>query len=256
MVKQVVVGWLSLSRRRIGLWESRRLVNGDRCLTAIGIAALVIATVTACGMALGPSASPPPSASPTATATEIVTREPTASSQPTHSAPTSGTSTPSATPQASFDCSRYQDQTPALHFDPVLEAAFPESVDGHPLARPISFSFLGQLCQTGIADIFVAALPAGIDPATIAVADAFLDLPPAVPQLTAYRVPGHSADELVSAFVAFFAVSSDQDTVAGKEVTVLRRGGQDMYFYPSGDLLFRISQADDAQLKAILQALP
>jgi hypothetical protein len=261
MVKQGGIACIRVRRSRDGSFERRRLVNEGRWPLAVGIGALVVATVAACGAALGPLASPPASASPIAEATEIVTLEPTASSQPipstpTPGTPTPGTPTPGATPRSSFDCSEYQDQTPQLHFDPVLEAAFPDSVGGQPLARPISFSFFSQLCQTGGATSFLPAVPAGIDPATIAVAYAFLILPPGAPEFTGFRASGHSADELVSAFVAPSASPPDHEVVAGRSLTVLHVDQQTFYFYPSGDVLFLISHANDAQLKAILQALP
>jgi hypothetical protein len=226
-----------------------------RILPVTGSAVLV-AVLTAC---VGPAASTVPSSTvaPSATAPATGTAVP-ASPGPT--ATTSPTASLGAT--ATFDCSRYQGQTPQPFFDPVLEAYFPTSVAGRPLARPVSYSFMSRLCRTGGADAFVSELPAGIDPAPIAIADAYPDLPPGVPDITGFRTPGNNAEGLQSFFVAAVlsnpAPSGDSvrhETVAGKDVTVLYFGPI-VYLYPSGDVLFMISGANDAQLEAILQALP
>jgi hypothetical protein len=267
MMRRVERPLVSPVHSRKSVCERSESAIGAARLVATGVAALALAALAACGTVGSPSASPSKSASPTASARPSVTLVPTVSSQPTNSAltpgtPTPGTPTPSATPQATFDCSKYQGQTPQPFFDPVLEAYFPASVAGRPLARPVSYSFMSRLCRTGGADAFVSELPAGIDPSPIAVADAFPDLPPGVPDITGFRTPGNNAEGLQSFFVAATLSnpppsgdSVRHETVAGKDVTVLYFGPI-VYLYPSGDVLFMISKANDAQLEAILQALP
>lgn len=180
-----------------------------------------------------------------------------------------GSSTALPAPSATFDCSQYA-QLPGSRatpgFDPVLEALFPTSINGHALVQAIvSGPLMASLCPSQVslqnyAQEFVAGLPAGWDATSLTSALAEYDFTDS-PSVIGIRAPGHDGSEL------FAAVSTMPDAnglagapieqVGGKQATVITgESGQQTYLYATGEVLYLVENANQTDAAAILSALP
>ena len=168
-----------------------------------------------------------------------------------------------------FDCSQYG-PLPASNvapgFDPVLEALFPTSIDGHALTQAVvSGPLMASLCPSpaslqDYAQEFVDGLPAGWDAASLTSARAEYDFAGS-PSVIGIRAPGRQGSELFAAVSTMpdangLAGASVED-VGGKQASVIAgESGQKTYLYATGAVLFLVENANDTDAAAILSALP
>lgn len=177
------------------------------------------------------------------------------------------TSLPS--PSATFDCSQYG-PLPASNvapgFDPVLEALFPTSIDGHALTQAVvSGPLMASLCPSpaslqDYAQEFVDGLPAGWDAASLTSARAEYDFAGS-PSVIGIRAPGRQGSELFAAVStmpdANGLAGASVEEVGGKQASVISGdSGQKTYLYATGEVLFLVEDANDTDAAAILSALP
>jgi hypothetical protein len=158
-----------------------------------------------------------------------------------------------------------------LTADPVLEAEFPADVEGQPVTNLESARWIETLCALG-SDASVAAarrnLPPGMDVADIRVASGQVTVNGDAIGLTAFRLPGHGGQELLSvAGVMSSSVSPDAPrfldrlqpaTIAGKNVLgwTDAASGAPFFLYAAPDALFILEGASLSQADKILAVLP
>jgi hypothetical protein len=224
---------------------------------AVTGSALLLAAATAC---VGPAASIAPSSaiapSPTPTTSAAATAPTTSAAVTVSPGPTATRVTPSATASpgatATFDCSPYThaDAIGRPGFDPVLEALFPASVNGHDVLGSVwSASYMAYSCQVADPQDAADLFPAGWDPATVTKAWATYEFPD-YPSLYAMRAPGRQASDLRDRMGTVPGASPAN--IGGKEVIVVTNGVS-LYLYATGEVLFMLSAAHAA---AFLGALP
>jgi hypothetical protein len=186
-----------------------------------------------------------------------------ATTPPATSPPTTVAASPT------FDCSQYG-QLPgskvAPGFDPILEALFPTTIDGHGLLQAVlSGPLMASLCPSpaslqDYAQEFVDGLPAGWDAASLTSALAEYDFTGS-PSVIGIRAPGHDGSELFSAVStmpdANGLAGAPIEQVGGKQATVITgESGQQTYLYATGEVMFLVEDADQTDAAAILSALP
>ena len=236
-----------------------------RLLSAAAVVGALL-TATTC---VGPtSSSPVVSAAASAPA---ITFEPTGTVEAPKTSPSVATSSPTPLPSASpsvagFDCSRYDplDSLARPGVDPELEALFPAKIKGH-APFVMSVNFMALLCASpsdpNAPTDFAGTLPAGWDASQITLASAAYDFPEH-PTLDATRMPGHSGADMLASWMAaegdLALVDGTEQQVGGKTVVVVPEDDPvgASYFYPSGEVVFRLFETDSANAALILAALP
>jgi hypothetical protein len=167
-----------------------------------------------------------------------------------------------------------QNQTPPslpLTRDPELETEFPTEVAGQTVNDLASGRYIETLCALGNEDSVnaaLAAVPAGVDLTDVRVASADVQFGTELVTISAFRLPGHSGDELLSLVgvlsktvapsAARFASGLTQTTLGGKSVYSWNDAatGADSYLYPHADTLFIVDGALPSQADQVLAALP
>jgi hypothetical protein len=143
-----------------------------------------------------------------------------------------------------------------LHADPELEALFPTSVGGQPLAVQ---SFAGSVMQQGDEDTWqaieeaLASVGRTIDDVTVG----FALTPDFDAPVTAFRVAGADAAALLPAVIAIQDASGTQTPgeIAGKSVVIVDGAEGRTYAYARDDVIWLV-KAEDPGLTEIFSALP
>ena len=206
-------------------------------LTLVAMSAACVSTSPA--VSTGP---PAPSTAPTAPSTPGPTAAPTA---------------PGSTDGAPLS-------TPSFAPDPILEAAFPDQIDGQPVTDVTTAAFLAMMQSFDTPqeelDAFVAAMQSiGVNPTTISLGSAQATVGGDEVFFQALRVPGGSAAAVIDAITR--ANIDDPPvltagTLGGRPVTLATDSSGDVdYYYFNGEYAWLLSM-DEAQAAVVLAALP
>jgi hypothetical protein len=162
-------------------------------------------------------------------------------------------------------------EEPQFTGDPELEALFPAQIGGEPVTDIRSYRMVEFFCYIGgqaLVDQMRANLDTPLDLATMSVANGEVTLDGATVELSAIRLPGQGASNVLTDLVQLvqtFAGGSMGDIggsvtnadVGGKSVQVFSSAdGEVAYIYVIGDSMIVISDVSEAQAATILGALP
>jgi hypothetical protein len=148
--------------------------------------------------------------------------------------------------------------------DTTLEAAFPDQIDGQPVTDLNSEYYLAFLQDFDTpqedVDKFIAAMQSiGVNPASVSLGGAMATVGGAEVQISALRVAGGSAAEVVAQMIR---LSTDaprlltSGNLGGKPVTIATDSGGDVeYYYFNGEYAWLLSMTD-TQAAVVLAAVP
>lgn len=223
------------------------------------VAVLMAVAIAACG------------ASPSASSTPGATLAPGTTATPAAAAPTPGGATQPPGGGTGTECAAYPTFSlsspglPSFEPDTTLEAKFPTQIDGQPVSDLQTGFWAAFLCMGGQAafDRTAAALPSGLNWATMSYGSATYTVDDEDTELHAFRTPGQDANGIVQGLAQLAAASGQQadgtvttGTVAGKSVLILTdSSGAKSYGFLSGDTLFFTDNVTDSQAAKIVAAL-
>ena len=195
------------------------------------------------------STSPPASTAPTAPSS--------APTAPSTVGPTTAPTSAGSTDGATFSI-------PSFMPDTILEAAFPDQIDGQPVTDVTTAAFLAMMQSFDTPqeelDAFVAAMQSiGVNPTTISLGSAQATVGGDEVFFQALRVPGGSAAAVIDQITR---LNPDDPrvltagTLGGRPVTVATDSGGDVdYYYFNGEYAWLLSM-DEAQAAVVLADLP
>jgi len=156
--------------------------------------------------------------------------------------------------------------------DPALAARFPAQVGGQPVTGVQTFRFMDFLTLFGSADPtrtseFTQAMTSiGVDPNTLTEGEATASVNGNDVQFSAIHTVGVDANRFIQAMPQLSVLFSPEDqpptlgqaTIGGKNVTTLTdpSTGDVSYLYANGDVVWSVNSADQAEVEAVLSALP
>lgn len=156
--------------------------------------------------------------------------------------------------------------------DPALAAVFPTQVDGQPVTNVQTFRFMDFLTLLGSSDpaqatAFTQAMASiGVDPNTLTEGTGTASVSGSDVQFEAIHTPGVDANRFIQIMPQLTVLFSPEDqpptlgqtTIGGKTVTTLTdaSSGDVQYMYAHGDVAWSFSSTDQAEVAAVLAALP
>jgi hypothetical protein len=153
--------------------------------------------------------------------------------------------------------------------DPELAAKFPTTIGGSPVTNVQTFRLMDLFTAFGESEQsqqFVQAMAAsGIDANSVVTGTADATVNSSSVKLTAFRVPGVSASQFLSALPQIAQTldpthqqpTVGQQNIGGKTVTTFTDPNENVtYYYPSGDVIWSTDSSDPAAVATIMSALP
>jgi len=233
------------------------------------VASFVAVFVAACG---GSAATPAPGgggqtaapAAPGGSPAPVATPAPAASQVPAASSGTQG-QVPAGLSCAGQPTFSLENPDQSLAPDTALISRFPDQIDGQPLTDVSAQSWLQWICYWGgdqaLASAF-ADLPAGLNVANLSLGSATATVDGESVDVSAFRVAGGDASQLVQSIAQLAAQTDSQGTlsqvnVGGKSVYqwTAQDGSTTDFIYPSGDTLFVLSDVTESQAGKVFAAL-
>jgi hypothetical protein len=156
--------------------------------------------------------------------------------------------------------------------DPALAARFPTQVAGQPVTNVQTVRFMDFLTLLGSSDpaqatAFTQAMASiGVDPRTLTEGTGMATVNDSTVPFEAIHTPGVDANRFIQVMPQLSVLFSPEDqpptlgqaTIGGKNVTTLTdpSTGDVSYLYANGDVVWSVNSSDQAEVEAVLAALP
>ena len=156
--------------------------------------------------------------------------------------------------------------------DPALAARFPTQIAGQPVTDIQTVRFMDFLTLLGSSDpaqatAFTQAMASiGVDPRTLTEGTGMATVNDSTVPFEAIHTPGVDANRFIQVMPQLSVLFSPEDqpptlgqaTIGGKNVTTLTdpSTGDVSYLYANGDVVWSVNSSDQAEVEAVLAALP